>query len=319
MLDGNNQVRRMDSKLLTSSPCRADPDRLSTVSARSVSGPSPVGSCSHNVMGVATAAKDEEFAVMLVVQYTRPLPGSGASSQAKTGEPDENALLDAQLSVTLPGRDLRSKRDHNSSLSVRHGGAASDALWRTRSLMPLVAAAQWRSATSSARVGKTGSQSCMVSETRCRAKLHCIFNHAQRQSRDGRFFLLLDGSDQVVGSQIARLSSLGIVILSEVLSPGFDLNSSTVRNVLRCWVAHGDIAAVWMTQPQTSSTAACLPKTCHQANVVGFYAEFSSDTPRQSFVHWATNSRCQWICALLAYRSRNVIRCSLSMFPCTCS
>ena len=30
----------------------------------------------------------------------------------------------------------------------------------------------------------------------CRAKLHGIFKHAQRQSRDGRFLLLLGGSDQ---------------------------------------------------------------------------------------------------------------------------
>ena len=104
------------------------------------------------------------------------------------------------------------------------------------------------------------------------------------------FFMLLGGSHQLVGSQIARLSSLGIVILSEVLSPGFDLNSSIVRNVLRGWIAHGDEAAVWMTQPQTSSTAACLLKACHQENVVGFYAELSSDTPRQSLVLWATNN-----------------------------
>ena len=85
------------------------------------------------------------------------------------------------------------------------------------------------------------------------------------------------------------LSSCGVEILSEVLSPDFDLNSSTVRNVLCGWIAHGDIAAVWMIQPQTSSTAACLLKACHQASVVGLYAELNSDTPRQSFKHWATN------------------------------
>ena len=45
-----------------------------------------------------------------------------------------------------------------------------------------------------------------------------------------------------------------------------------------------------MTQPLTSSTAACLLKACHQANVVGFYAELSSGAPRQSLVHWATNN-----------------------------
>ena len=72
----------------------------------------------------------------------------------------------------------------------------------------------------------------MILESRCRAKLHGIFKHAQRRSRDGRFFLLLGGSDQLVGSQVARLSSSGKMILSEVLSPSVDPNSSIVRNVL---------------------------------------------------------------------------------------
>ena len=102
--------------------------------------------------------------------------------------------------------------------------------------------------------------------------------------------MLLGGSDQLVGSQISRLSSSGVVILSEVLSPGFDLNSSIVRNVLRGWIAHGDKAAVWMTQPQASSTASCLLETCLQANVVGFFAELNSNTTRQSFVHCANSS-----------------------------
>ena len=124
----------------------------------------------------------------------------------------------------------------------------------------------------------------MISKSRCRAKLHGRFKHAQRQSRDGRFFLLLGCSDQRFGSQISRLSSFGVVILSEVLSPEFDLNSSTVCNVLRRWIVHGDIAAVWMTQPLMSS------KTCHQANVVGFYAELNSDTNRQPLEHCANNN-----------------------------
>ena len=110
--------------------------------------------------------------------------------------------------------------------TVRHHAT----VWTTGD-EPHVAAAQWRSATSSTSVDKTGSQSCMISETRCRAKLHGIFKQAQRHSKDGRFFLLLGRCDQLVGSQIARLSALGIVILSEVLSPSFDLNSSIVRNV----------------------------------------------------------------------------------------
>ena len=71
------------------------------------------------------------------------------------------------------------------------------------------------------------------------------------------------GSDQLVGNQIARLSSLAVVILSEILSPGFDLNGPIVRSVLRGWNAHGDVAAVWMTRPLALSTASCLLQACH--------------------------------------------------------
>ena len=52
---------------------------------------------------------------------------------------------------------------------------------------PRAAASQWRTATSSARVDH-GSQPRVILESRCRAKLHGIFKHAQRRSRDGRFF-----------------------------------------------------------------------------------------------------------------------------------
>ena len=72
------------------------------------------------------------------------------------------------------------------------------------------------------------------------------------RSRDGRFFLPVGGYGQLVGNQFARQSSFGMVILSEILSPNYDLNSSTVRSVLRGWIAHGDVAAVWLTQPLTS-------------------------------------------------------------------
>ena len=84
-----------------------------------------------------------------------------------------------------------------------------------------VAAAPWRAATSTARADQNGSQSRVISESRCRTKLHGVFKQAQRHSKDGRSFLLLGRSDQLVGGQIARLSSPGMVILSEVLSPGF--------------------------------------------------------------------------------------------------
>ena len=152
----------------------------------------------------------------------------------------------------------------------------------------------------------------MNSESRCRAKMHGIFKHAQRQSRDGQIFLRLGGSDQLVGSQIARLSSLGIVVLSGVLSPGFDLNSSIVRNVLRGWITHGDLAAVWMTQPLAWCTVSCLLEACQQANAVGFYAELHCDTIRGSFVQCASNNLVFLqvlvdLCAFLASHSRNVL------------
>ena len=160
---------------------------------------------------------------------------------------------------------------------------------------------------------------------RNRAKLHGIFKQAQRWSKGGRCFLLLGRFDQLAGSQIARQSSLRIVILSEVLSPGFDLNSSFVRKVLRGWIAHGDIAAVWVTQPLTSSTAAFLLFACHQANVVGFYAELSSVTHRQSLVHWATNNFVFQqvpvdLCAFgLPFKKRFTLFSVKKMFLCTCS
>ena len=130
----------------------------------------------------------------------------------------------------------------------------------------------------------------VISESRCRTKLHVFSNKRNVTAKMVGFFLLLDGSDQLVGGQIARLSSSGIVVLSGVLSPGFDLKSSLVRDVLRGWIGHGDIAAVWMTQPLTLSTVACLLKAYHQANVVGFHVVLNSDTPRQSLEHWATNN-----------------------------
>ena len=130
----------------------------------------------------------------------------------------------------------------------------------------------------------------MILETRCRAKLHGVFKNSQGQSRHGRLFFLSGGSDQLVGNQIARLASLGVVILSEVLSPGFDLNSPIVRNVLRGWNAHGDAAAMWMTQPLALSTASCLLERRHQAIVVGFFAGLSSNTTCQSLVHCANSS-----------------------------
>ena len=91
------------------------------------------------------------------------------------------------------------------------------------------------------------------------------------------------------GSQISRLSSLGVVLLSEVLSPGIDLNSSIVCNVLRGWIAHGDVARVWVTQPLSLSTVSCILEACHRANVVGFFAEFNAGITCQPLVQCIDN------------------------------
>ena len=76
----------------------------------------------------------------------------------------------------------------------------------------------------------------------------------------------------LVANQIAPLSSMDFVILSESFAPGIDLSSSVVRNVLRGWIAHGDAAGVWMTLSFATvlakpheSTAVCLLEACHQA------------------------------------------------------
>ena len=53
-----------------------------------------------------------------------------------------------------------------------------------------------------------------------------------------------------------------------------------MRNVLRGWITHGDIAAVWMTQPLALSTVSSLLEACQQAAIAGVHADFHSDTAR---------------------------------------
>ena len=88
----------MDSKFLRSSPCRAGSERLSSVSARNVLGPSPTGICSRNdgcstggerrricgdargpVCGLLEAS---ELCNLTAGQVIRPLEESGADSWA---------------------------------------------------------------------------------------------------------------------------------------------------------------------------------------------------------------------------------------------
>ena len=96
---------------------------------------------------------------------------------------------------------------------------------------PHAATARRGTTPSSASVDQTGSQPRMTPESRCRANRNVTAGVVG-------FFLLMGGPARLVGSQIARLSSLG------VLSPDFGLNNSTVRNVLRGWITHGDMTAV---------------------------------------------------------------------------
>ena len=57
-------------------------------------------------------------------------------------------------------------------------------------------------ASASSRSENSCSQAHMISEALCRAKLHGVFKNAQRQSKDGPFFLLLGLSDQLVANQL---------------------------------------------------------------------------------------------------------------------
>ena len=65
---------------------------------------------------------------------------------------------------------------------------------------------------------------------------------------------LVNNVPLVVSSQISRLSYLGVVVLKWSAVARFYLNSSNIRNELRGWITHGDIAAVWMTQLLALST-----------------------------------------------------------------
>ena len=86
--------------------------------------------------------------------------------------------------------------------------------------------------------------------------------------------------------------------------PIFDLNGSTVRNVLRGWITHGDIAAVWITEPLALSTVSSLLEACQQAAVLGVCADLHSDTARH--LHSASKK--------LALRQVPVYLCALG-FP----
>ena len=161
LADGSIQVRRVDSNFLRSPSRRASAERLPSVCNGYVSRPSPVG-CGSSNDGVAVASRDEEFAVMLVIQYVaylrpselcnltagqviRPLKESGASRRAlllapkeelktsKTGECDESVLLDGHLSIAI-GKVLT---------RYTAGKAATTPLWSRSQAKYAVAFAKW--------------------------------------------------------------------------------------------------------------------------------------------------------------------------------
>ena len=192
LLDGSSQVRRMDLRLFGSSSRRAALKGYRRKAPGMSRGPLLWVNAAA-MMGVAMATKDEEFAVMLVVQYVaylrpselcnltagqviRPLQGSGASSWAlllapqedlkasETAEFDESVLLDGHLSVALGQALMRYTTGKASATPLfsrtqtgyaldfakwvevagvnvitthPHGGASSDAHWRTRSLLEI--------------------------------------------------------------------------------------------------------------------------------------------------------------------------------------
>ena len=206
LLDGSNQVRRVDSKFLRSSPRRTSAERVPSVSTGYVSGPSPVGCGSDNdgsgdgcerrrVCGdardpVCAYLRPSELGNLTAGQVIRPLKESGADSWAlllapqeelKTSKTGESVLLDVHLSIAIvkfltryTGRKAATtplwsrsqakyavafaKRAETSGVhvitTVRHGGASSDALRRTRSLIELQKRGRWRSEKSVRRYEK---------------------------------------------------------------------------------------------------------------------------------------------------------------------
>ena len=162
----SNQVRRVDSKFLPSLPRRTTAARVSPVCNGYVSGPSPVGCGSNNE--VAMAAKDEDFAVMLVIQFgaylrpselcnltagqvirhlsiaigkvlTRYTAGKAATTPLWNRSQAKYAVAFAKWAETSGVHVITTH-----PFSVRHGGASSD-LWRPRSLMQIQKRGRWRS------------------------------------------------------------------------------------------------------------------------------------------------------------------------------
>ena len=208
----------------------------------------------------------------------------GCSLERPRTDGDSKTRQVAQREKRQTVREIRSAAEGNLDAVPRHAG-----LWAAGD-RPHVAALRRLPASSSTGVDNSRSRSLqrgklsgvhMISEARCRAKLHGVFSDCQRQSKSERFFLRLGVHDQLFANQIACLSSLGVVILSDILSPGFDLASPVVRDVLHSWSAHGD---AWIKAEPQASTAVCLLEACQQAGAVGCFAGLSTNVACQSLV-----------------------------------
>ena len=224
-----NEFVKWNQKRLRSSPSCADSAKYAAVGAGYASVPFPKDSCGSRNDGDSNGGGER-----------RKVCGDACCLPHNVLEAQRVVQPDGWSRRSSSARVRRERSSARPTSTGRNEGLKNEGIQQKRSI--------GRSLFSS-RVDKTGLQSHVISKPRCRAKLHGIFKQAQRQSRDGRFLLLVGGYGQLVGNQIARLSSCGVVILSEFLSPDFDLNSFTVRNVLRGWIAPGDVAAVCFDSP----------------------------------------------------------------------
>ena len=205
LYDGKER-RRMKSERGRHSPTRAVSENFSAVGAGYASGPYTKSVCCSRNDGDGGVERREVCGVACCplrngVEAQRMVQPDGWSSRSSSA------------------RVRREQMSAPPSTSGRGDGLENEGIRQNRSII--------RSPFNS-RVDKTGLQSRMISQARCRAKLHGLFKQAQRQSRDGRFFLSVGGYVRLVGDQIARLSTCGVMILSEFLSPDFGLNRCCV-------------------------------------------------------------------------------------------
>ena len=165
---GGSQVRRMDSKLLGPSPRSAGSEGISVVGAENVSGPSSMGSCSRSdgcgdgaerqgVCSDACCPIHSSSAVVRREQLGAPLGSSGRGAGLENGRVRRKVFCEAVIlprqslgemhsKQNVSGADLKQDMPRISPsvnvitihpYSIRHKGASSDALWRTRSLLKI--------------------------------------------------------------------------------------------------------------------------------------------------------------------------------------